>query len=56
MKITNHSFLKIIYLLTVFICDLAINSCTSNSTVQRSKTNINKDWRYLENDSEKYLL
>ncbi len=40
------------FVLIVFL--ISIGSCTKNSNeiAQRSKTNINKDWLYLENESE----
>ena len=54
MKIKN-AILSIMFKIVFFFCLITIiNSCNSSGNVitERSKTNINKNWQYLENDTQ----
>ena len=52
MKNSLNNNFNLLHKVAVLFFVTTIISCTLNSTVERSKTNINENWAYLENDSE----
>ena len=52
MTTSTYNYFNVFQKLAVLFLITTIISCTSNSTAERSKTNINENWAYLENDSE----
>ena len=52
MKNSINNNFNLLHKVAVLFFITTIISCTLNSTVERSKTNINENWAYLENDSE----
>ncbi len=52
MTIPTYNYFKLIQKLVFVFILTTIISCANNGTAERSKTNINENWSYLENDSE----
>ena len=52
MKISTCKYFKIIQKLAFVTVLATIVSCANEGAAERSKTNINNSWSYLENDTE----
>ncbi|SNR78962.1 beta-galactosidase [Lutibacter agarilyticus] len=52
MTIPTYNYFKLIQKLAFVFILTTIISCANNGTSERSQTNINENWSYLENDSE----
>ncbi len=54
MKISTHNYFNLIQKLIFLLVLGIIISCANQGAAERSKTNINENWSYLENDSEEF--